>query len=105
MFSHLDIWPPRPDRDITDIDAFFSGTNPEDMDVGDFYGDEGQIVWHGVRVYLELLSSIDCRQSFVTREKLFGLLERFCEKESPVLCSGIKKAVADYLPDNSFDAL
>ncbi|HEY4184597.1 MAG TPA: hypothetical protein VGP07_05975 [Polyangia bacterium] len=98
MFSHMDIWRPRPDRDITNIDSFFADTNPEDADEGDFYGDDAQIVWHGVRVYLELLSLLKVRQSFVTREKLFGLLDRFGEQEYPILCGGIREAVTEYLP-------
>lgn len=98
MFNHMDIRRPRADHDITNIDSFFSDIDPEDADEGDFYGDDAQIVWHGVRVYLELLSLLKCRQTFVTREKLFGLLDRFGEKEYPILCGGIRKAVAEYLP-------
>jgi hypothetical protein len=97
MFSHMDMWRPRADRDITDIDSFFADTDPGEAYEGDFYGDDAQIVWHGVRVYLELLSLLKCRQSFITREKLFGLLDRFGKTEYPVLCGGIRKAVAEHL--------
>ena len=55
----------------------FRGGDPESVDPGDFYADEGQIVWLGVRVYLEVLRAAGVKQGFITREKLFGLLERF----------------------------
>ncbi|MCI0491112.1 MAG: hypothetical protein L0229_31370 [Blastocatellia bacterium] len=98
MLSHLAMWRPRQDRDITDIDAFFEGFNPEDCDEGDFYGDEAQIIWLSIRVYLELLKAIGVQQPFVTKEKLFALLQRFTQDEYPTLCAGIRKSIADSLP-------
>jgi hypothetical protein len=98
MFSHLDMWRPRSDRDITDIDSFFDGTDPESADSSAFYGDEGQIVWVGVRVYLEILRATGVKQGFITREKMFGLLERFGEKDYPTISARIRRAVEECLP-------
>jgi len=99
MLSHLEAcWSPRADRDITDVNAFFEGFDPEWCDEGDFYGDEGQIVWVSIRVYLELLKASGVQQQFVTKAKLFALLERFAQDEYPRLCAGIRTSIADTLP-------
>jgi hypothetical protein len=98
MLSHLATWRPRRDRDITDIDAFFEGFDPEACDEGDFYGDEVQIVWTSIRVYLELLKATGIQQQFVTKEKLFALLGRLVQDEYPRLSEGIRTSIADSLP-------
>ena len=67
MLSHF-MPRPRADEDITDIDRFFAGQNPENVDVGDFYGDEAQIIWCSLVGYLQLLKSLGFAQEFVKVE-------------------------------------
>jgi hypothetical protein len=98
MVSQLEAWRPRADRDITDVESFFGEIDPEICDEGDFYGDEAQIVWLSIRVYLELLKQTGVQQAFITKGKVLALLERYAEGEYPTLCAGIRKSIANLLP-------
>jgi hypothetical protein len=56
MYSHFTPQP-RVDADITDMNRFFGDSDPEQCDVGDFYGDDAQIIWHSLVVYLQLMNA------------------------------------------------
>ena len=59
--------------DITNIGRFFADLDPEDSDLGDFYGDEAQMAWCSADCYLRFLSALEIRHDFVTVEKLEAL--------------------------------
>lgn len=87
----------RADRDITDIDRFFEGMDPEDCDPGDFYGDEAQMLWCSIDCYLRLLAALEIRQDFITPEKIDALAAAHFGEEFPKLRIGIGIAVREAL--------
>lgn len=96
MLSHF-MPRPRADEDITDIDRFF---DPEDVDVGDFYGDvEPQIIWSSLLGYLQLLRSLRFQQTFVKTETIITLCDLHIGAEYPILIQGIAKSVDGCLQD------
>jgi hypothetical protein len=98
MLSHF-MPHPRQDEDITDIDRFFEGTNPEDADVGDFYGDEAQIIWCSLLGYLQFVNSLDFAQSFIKTETIVALCDLHIGADYPVLIQGIAQSVDGCLQD------
>jgi hypothetical protein len=92
----------RPDEDITDINRFFEGYNPENVDPGDFYADEAQIIWCSLIGYLQLVKALDIKQTFVQTETIGALSELHIGKEYPRLLGGIVRSVGTCLQD-SFD--
>lgn len=97
MFAHMNVWSPRQDRDITSIDAFFDGEDPAEVEAGDFYGDDIQILWLGLRLYLEVLRALEIQQPFITAEKLRALNDRFIRDEYPSLTRGLDNAIGGIL--------
>jgi hypothetical protein len=90
---------PRQDEDITDIDRFFGGTNPEDADDGDFYSDEAQIIWCSLLGYLQFVKSLDFPQNFVKTETVLALCDLHIGAEYPNITQGIAQSVHDVLQD------
>lgn len=88
LLSHFMPYP-RQDRGITDIDRFFEGYNPENVDVGDFYGDEAQMLWCSIKTYLELLTALGFKQDFVLVENIAALAEIHLNNDYPNLMRGI----------------
>lgn len=90
---------PRLDEDITDINRFFEGVNPEDADEGDFYGDEAQIIWCSLIGYLQLVKSLDFPQTFVKTETILALCDLHIGAEYPNITQGIAQSVHSVLQD------
>lgn len=95
MQGHFNIWRPRLDMDITDIDRFFEGVDPEQADPGDFYGDDAQVVWLGLRLYLHLLASLKIGQAMVTQGKLSFLIGRIVDDVYPEIASGLRRSIEE----------
>lgn len=93
---------PRSDRDITDIDRYFEGFNPEYMDPGDFYTDDGAVLWNYVATYLKFLKAIGFHQQLVTTEMIVAIGEVHAAIELPTIFQGIVQSVNDIL-DDGFD--
>lgn len=91
---------PRMDEDITDIDRFFEGVNPEDADEGDFYGDEAQILWCSLIGYLQLVKSLGFSQSFLKTETILALCDLHIGAEYPNTIQGIARSVHAALQDD-----
>lgn len=90
----------RADRDFTDIDRFFEGMNPEDADVGDFYGDtDMQSLWCSISAYLRILRALDFEQTFVRTETLVALSEMHLSNDYPRVRAGIEQSIASILDD------
>lgn len=101
MLSHF-MPHPRPDEDITDIDRFFEGQNPESVDPGDFYADKAQIIWCSLLGYLRILRALGFSQQFVRTETILALCDLHIGSEYPNLISGIAREVNGSL-DDGFD--
>jgi hypothetical protein len=87
----------RADRDITDIDRFFGDMDPENCDVGDFYGDDAQMLWCSIDCYLRLLAAFEINQNFITADKIDALAEAHFGNEFPNIRRGIGIAVQEAL--------
>ena len=87
----------REDRDITNMDRFFADFDPEDCDVGDFYGDEAQMLWCSIDCYLRFLSALRLKQDFITPEKIEALATAHFEGRFPNLLKGIVTSVEEAL--------
>ena len=98
MLNHFNCWP-RADQDITDIDRFFEGRDPEDIDEGDFYGDEAQIIWCSLMGYLQMLKALEIKQRLVLTETIAALSELHIGEEYPDLLQGIVRSTAERLQD------
>lgn len=96
LLSHFMPYPRR-DRDITDIDRFFKGHDPENVDVGDFYGDEAQMLWCSIKTYLEMLAELGFEQQFVLVENIAALAEIHLANDYPNLMHGILTAAEEIL--------
>lgn len=90
---------PRADEDITNIDRFFAGQDPANVDEGDFYGDDTQITWCSIMGYLQLLKSLAFEQGFVKTETIIALCDLHIGSEYPKLIQGIAKSVSECLQD------
>ncbi len=91
---------PREDRDITDIDRFFSGYDPEYCDVSDFYADDAQIIWCSLKAYMETLVSLEFNQDFIKTEKIAALAKVHLSSQYPVMLEGIVLSTSELLRDN-----
>lgn len=98
MRAHFRFQPRRSDRDITDIDRYFEGFDPESVDVGDFYSDEGQVLWCSIDCYLRILSALVIRQDFIAVDKLEFLTRTHIGDELPRMADGIVLGVREALP-------
>ena len=87
----------RSDRDFTSIEAYFEGEDPEFVDVGDFYTDEVQILWHSALAYLQLLRALNINQDFITAEKLNQLIRIHMRDKYPVISEAISEAIGQVL--------
>jgi len=97
MMAHFNMQHTRSDRDITDIDRFFKGYDPEFSDEGDFYGDEAQIMWCSIKVYLQLLNSLPIKQDFIALDKLEALSREHIQSIFPNIHSGIVESCREIL--------
>lgn len=95
MMSHFAFHPIRHDRDITDIDRFFSEEDPETADEGDYYGDEAQMLWCSIACYLRVLRALQIDQDFISKEKLGALSETHLQSILPKLCNGIITGIGE----------
>jgi hypothetical protein len=98
MLNHFNCWP-RADQDITDIDRFFEGKDPENVDEGNFYGDEAQIIWCSLMGYLQMLKALEINQRLVLTETIAALSELHIGEEYPDLLQGIVRSTAECLQD------
>jgi hypothetical protein len=98
MYSHFTPQP-RVDADITDMDRFFGDCDPEQCDVGDFYGDDAQIIWHSLVVYLQLMKAFGFEQRFIRTENVVWLSHLHIGKEYPAIVQGIAQTTSDLLND------
>jgi hypothetical protein len=98
MLSHF-MPHPRADRDITQIDRFFAGHNPENVDPSDFYGDQAQIVWCSLIGYLQLLRALEFKQHFVLTETIGALSELHIGQRYPRIFQGLVRSTAECLQD------
>jgi hypothetical protein len=73
------------------MDRFFEGQDPENIDVGDFYGDEAQLLWCSVKTYLEMLTELGFKQQFVLVENIAALAEVQLANDYPNLMRGKQK--------------
>jgi hypothetical protein len=96
LLSHFNPWP-RPDQDVTNIDRFFEGEEPGNVDVGDFYGDEAQILWCSIKTYLQMLTALGFKQQFVLVENIAALAEIHIGKDYPTLMRGILTSAEETL--------
>ena len=93
---------PRRDRDITAIDRYFEGYNPEYVEPGDFYTDDGAVLWKYLAIYLNLLKAIGFQQRLIKTETIVAIGEVHVGRELPVIFQGIVQGVAQIL-DDGFD--
>ena len=107
MMSHFMPYPRR-DRDITDIDRFFQGCNPESCDPADFYADDSQILWCSLKTYLDTLKELAIHQKFILTENIAALAEVHLRSDYPRLMRGIllstKESLADEFDVDAFMA-
>jgi hypothetical protein len=92
----------RADEDITDMGRFFGDRDPEGCDVGDFYGDDAQIIWCSLVGYLQLLKALNFKQEFVATDTIVALSELHIGKQYPTLLQGIAQSTSECL-DDGFD--
>lgn len=99
MMSHFGFQSRRADRDITNIERFFIGVNPEEdyFDGGDFYGDEAQMLWSSIDCYLRLLKALEIQQDFITIDKLDALTGKHIGEHLPNITAEIATGVRDAL--------
>ncbi len=97
MMSHFSFQHRRYDRDITNIDRFFEGFDPADCDVGDFYGDEAQMLWCSVDCYLRVLVALGIKQDFITVSEIEALARAHFQDDFPVLIRGIVTSIREVL--------
>jgi len=101
MMSHFTPWS-RPDEDITDINRFFEGCDPESCDPADFYADDCQILWCSLKTYLDTLKALDIRQNFILTENIAALAEIHLRNDYPRLMRGVLLSSEESL-GNGFD--
>ncbi|MBZ5623044.1 MAG: hypothetical protein LAQ69_30595 [Acidobacteriia bacterium] len=90
----------RTDRDITNLDRYFEGSNPEDCDPGDFYTDDGAVLWTYLAAYLQLVKHLGFTQEFLATPTIAALGELHLGTRMPTVLEGIVRATADILADN-----
>jgi hypothetical protein len=88
---------PRADRDVTDLDRYFQNQDPGSVDVGDFYGDEAQMLWCSIKTYLEMITKLAFKQQFVLVENIAALAEVHLADDYPNLMRGILVAAEETL--------
>ena len=88
MINHFMPYP-RSDRDVTDMARFFEDDDSEDVDVGDFYGDDAQMVWCSIKTYLEMLAALGFKQNFILVENIAALAEIHLANDYPKLMRGV----------------
>ena len=81
------------------MDRFFGDSDPEDCDEGDFYGDDAQIIWCSLLVYLQLMKALGFKQQFVRAETIVWLSHQHIGKEYPAILQGIAQATSEVLND------
>lgn len=92
----------RSDRDVTDINRFFGDRDPEECDVGDFYGDDAQIIWCSPIDYLRLMKALGFAQNFILTENVAALAEVHLAKDYPRIMNGVLLSVEECL-NTGFD--
>jgi hypothetical protein len=98
MMSHFRPTP-RPDRDITSIDAYFAGMDPEWADAADYYTDDALVLWTSIKVYLQLLIALRFPQDFIRTDKIAALTEVHLWSQYPTLVEGILRETTAILGD------
>ncbi len=91
---------PRTDQDITDLERYFEGQNPEDCDPGDFYTDDGTVLWTYLAAYLQLVKHLGFTQEFLTTSTIAALAELHLGARMPTVFEGIVRATKEILADN-----
>jgi hypothetical protein len=89
----------RADRDITNIDRFFEGSDPADADVGDFMGDDAQILWCSLGLYLSFVKALKIEQNFVRTDTIAALVEVHLKRDAPRIMEGIVRSTDEILQD------
>jgi hypothetical protein len=89
----------RADRDITNIDRFFEGYDPEDVDVGDFMGDDAQILWCSLGLYLSFVRALKIEQTYVRTDTIAALVEVHLKRDAPRIMEGIIRSTDEILQD------
>jgi hypothetical protein len=90
----------RSDQDFTDINRFFHDSDPENVDVGAFYGDtDVQSLWCSISAYLQVLRALGFEQTFVMTETLVALSELHLAGDYERVRQGIQKAIHATLDD------
>jgi hypothetical protein len=89
----------RADRDITNIDRFFEGYDPENVDVGDFMGDDAQVLWCSLRLYLSFVNALKIEQHFVRTDTIAALVEVHLKRDAPKIMQGIIRSSDEILRD------
>lgn len=99
MMAHFGFQHRRHDRDITSIERFFAGYDPEDIDPADFYADDAQMLWCSIDCYLRVLGALRIRQDFIMVDKLERLARAHLEDEFPRLIEGIAQSAREALAE------
>jgi len=89
----------RRDSDVTDIERFFEECDPEGVDAGDFYTDDGATLWSYLATYLKLLKELGFEQRFIRTETMAALAEVHLAIRSPQLMTGIVTTASGILSD------
>ena len=95
MEAHAAFSSRREDHDFTSIDRYFSGLNPQYVEVSDYYSDPVHWLWHPLLAYLDLLEALPITQRFVTYEKLSALTSRVLGDDFPNIVKGVRATFED----------
>lgn len=90
----------RGDQDITDLNRYFEGYNPEYCDPGDFYTDDAVVLWTYLETYLRLVKQLGFTEEFLTTPIITAVAEIHLGRRMPTVLEGIVRATADILADN-----
>lgn len=102
MMAHYNVCSQeRQDRDITNIDRFFEGCDPEYCDPADFYADDAQILWYSIKIYLLLIKTLNINQDFITFEKLESISRIHLHSTLPTIFEGIINSCREILEEPS----
>jgi hypothetical protein len=82
--------------------GFFEGQDPETCDVGDFYGDDAQMLWCSIDCYVRLLRELGITQDFITAEKPDALAQAHLKEDFPRLVEGMRTSLAEVLVEKGF---
>jgi hypothetical protein len=95
MLAHMSFASSRQDQDFTNIDRYFEGLDPENVDVADYYTDPVVALWQPIAAYLDLVNLLLPMQAVLTAPKLIALAKRALGHTMPVTLDGLCQGVLE----------